>query len=374
MASVSVVIPCYNYGHFLEEAVSSVLDDQPGVDVRVLIIDDASPDDSAEVARKIEARDPRVDVAVHTSNKGHIATYNEGLLEWATGDYCVLLSADDRLTPGALRRATDLLDANPRAGFAYGDVLWFRDGEPLPPARTRVRGWTVWPGEVWLERRFRRGQSGISCPEVVVRTSVQRRVGGYNEQLPHLGDLEMWLRLAANADVGYLRGPDQAYYRRHESNMSTPYTPLMTLHQYRLTYEGVLDEYGHTLPDAQRLSDLVHRRMAYEALLVAARAYDRGVAQATPVEELVAFACDCWPDAKKLGIYRTLLLRRRVGPDATLYLKPFVRSAAVGRRARSWWESRVLDYDPPVRALFELDVLVQQLLADKRRSRMRNAA
>jgi len=83
MSSVSVVIPCYRYGHFLEQAVRSVLDDQPGVDVRVLIIDDASPDDSAEVAQKIAARDPRVEVRVHAANKGNIATFNEGLLDWA---------------------------------------------------------------------------------------------------------------------------------------------------------------------------------------------------------------------------------------------------------------------------------------------------
>ena len=38
-------------------------------------------------------------------NRGHIATFNEGLLDWADGDYCVLISADDKLTPGALRRA-----------------------------------------------------------------------------------------------------------------------------------------------------------------------------------------------------------------------------------------------------------------------------
>ena len=125
MTSVSVVIPCYKYGHFLEDAVTSVLDDQEGVDVRVLIIDDASPDDSADVARKIAARDPRVEVTVHTANKGNIATFNEGLLEWADGDYCVLMSADDRLTPGALRRARDLLDAHPSVGFVYGHSLWF---------------------------------------------------------------------------------------------------------------------------------------------------------------------------------------------------------------------------------------------------------
>src|SRR5712692_7491391 len=99
MTSISVVVPCYKYGHFLEDAVTSVLDDQEGVDVRVLIIDDASPDDSADVARKIAARDPRVEVAVHAANKGNIATYNEGLLEWADGDYCVLLLVEVRLPP-----------------------------------------------------------------------------------------------------------------------------------------------------------------------------------------------------------------------------------------------------------------------------------
>ena len=137
MSSVSVVIPCYKYGHYLEEAVGSVLDDQDGVDVRVLIIDDASPDDSAEVARKIAARDPRVEVIVHAANKGNIATYNEGLLEWADGDYCLLLSADDRLTPGALRRARDLLDAHPNVGFVYGHPLRFQDDQPLPAPRSQ---------------------------------------------------------------------------------------------------------------------------------------------------------------------------------------------------------------------------------------------
>src|SRR5260370_37680329 len=101
MTSVSVVIPCYKYGHFLEEAVTSVLDDQEGVDVRVLIIDDASPDDSADVARKIAARDHRGEVAVHAGKQGNNATFNKGLIESADGDYCVLVSADERPTARA---------------------------------------------------------------------------------------------------------------------------------------------------------------------------------------------------------------------------------------------------------------------------------
>lgn len=337
MSSVSVVIPCYNYGHFLEQAVGSVLEDQGDLDVRVLIIDDASPDGSGEVAQRMAARDPRVQAVVHTANVGHIATYNEGLLGWADGDYSVLLSADDRVTPGALARAVELLDARPEVGFAYGNVLWFQEGTPLPRARTRGRKWSVWSGQAWLERRFRHGRSGINSPEVVVRTTLQQQVGGYDPRMPHLGDTQMWLRMAARADVGYLRGVDQAYYRRHPNNMSAAYTPLMTLEQDLLAFESVLDECADRLEDPRRLSDLVRRKVAWEALLTAARAYDRGLTPQTPVDDLVAFALGCWPEARSLPIYRTLQLRRTIGPRVMPYLRPLLLPGVVARKAESYW-------------------------------------
>ena len=188
MSRIDVVIPCYNYGRFLSECVSGALDDQPGSDVRVLIIDDASQDDSAETARKLAAADDRIEVRVHPVNRGHIATYNEGLLDWADGNYCVLISADDRLAPGALRRAADLMDAHPEVGFVYGHAVEFRDGEKLSAARTRCRSQTIWPGHRWLERRFREARNCIFSPEVVVRTSLQHQLGGYDpEPVPHGG-------------------------------------------------------------------------------------------------------------------------------------------------------------------------------------------
>jgi glycosyltransferase involved in cell wall biosynthesis len=330
LSSVSVVIPCYRYGNFLDECAASVLDDQHGVDVRVLIVDDASPDDSAEVAKKIAARDPRVEVVVHATNEGNIATFNEGLIEWADGDYCVLLSADDRLTPGALRRAADLLDANPGVGFVYGHALWCVEGAPLPAARTTGRGWSVWPGEWWLEHRFRQAENPIISPEVVVRTSLQRRVGGYDPQLPKAADMEMFMRLAANAEVGFLRGTDQAYYRVHGQSMSAAVSALMDLQQRRSVFEIVIDRSGGRLSDARRLSDIVHRQLGREALWAAACVYDRAPLRENElsrrllgarangeqgdVDELVAFAFDCWPEVSRLPLYRTLHSRRRVGP------------------------------------------------------------
>jgi glycosyltransferase involved in cell wall biosynthesis len=277
-----------------------------------------------------------VEVSVHPRNRGHIATYNEGLLEWADADYTVLLSADDRLTPGALRRAADLLDAHPEVGFAYGHPLHFEHGSELPPARTDVQGWSVWSGQWWIERRFRDAQSCITSPEVMVRTSLQQRVGGYDPQLPHSGDMEMWMRLSAHAGVGFIRGVDQAFYRVHGKNMNKSYSALTDLKQRRLAYEAVIGRCADVLPDAQRLADIVHRKLAWEALWSAARAYDRGRTGQIPVDELVAFAFDCWPQARRLPIYRGLQVRRRIGAQAMPYLQPLVISA-VARRAQNWW-------------------------------------
>ena len=88
MASVDVFVPCYNYGRFLRECVESVLS-QGGVDVRVLILDDASSDDSREVGRALAAADPRVEYRRHAVNRGHIArTTRESTGSEATVAYC----------------------------------------------------------------------------------------------------------------------------------------------------------------------------------------------------------------------------------------------------------------------------------------------
>ena len=115
---VSVVVPCYRYGAYLPACVASATS-QPGVEVDVLIVDDASPDDSADVARSLAAADPRVRVLVNEQNMRHIATYNEGL-SLVDGEYVVLLSADDLLAPGSLARAVALMEANPSVGMTYG--------------------------------------------------------------------------------------------------------------------------------------------------------------------------------------------------------------------------------------------------------------
>jgi glycosyltransferase involved in cell wall biosynthesis len=98
MTRVDVAIPCYNYGKYLEYCVGTILS-QRDVDVRVLIIDDCSPDDTARVAERLVASDSRVSYTKNERNLGLVGTANRGVIEWATAPYTLLLSADDALTP-----------------------------------------------------------------------------------------------------------------------------------------------------------------------------------------------------------------------------------------------------------------------------------
>lgn len=340
MSSVSVFVPCYNYGRFLEASVRSALD-QPGVDVRVLVLDDTSTDETPAVAERLSA-DRRVSYVRHRTNQGHIATYNEGI-EWADGDYVVLLSADDLLAPGALRRATDLLDAHPSVAFAYGDVIRFRSGDPLPPARTGQgrRSWRVWPGEAWIERSCRTGRNFVAASGVAVRTDVHKEAGGYRPGLPRTGDRELWLRLAAHGDVGRLRSCDQAYHRRHEDNMtgSQLTSGLDRFAQRRAAFDAFFDSCSERLDEPDQLRRLAAASLARWAVRTVCQALDEGRSDVdgSSVPAMLEQAAATWPYGR-LPEAGALGWRLRLGPERCRRIGPLVTTAA---RPRSWARTRL---------------------------------
>nr|WP_245778143.1 glycosyltransferase [Lentzea xinjiangensis] len=326
------MIPCYNYAHFLPVCVRSVLD-QPGVDVRVLVIDDTSSDDTPEVMARLMAADKRVEGYRHEVNRGHIATYNEGLLDWANADYTVLLSADDLLAPGALQRAAAVFERNPDVGMVYGRVVYYSDHTALPRvARLPVTS-KVWRGEEWIANRFRSSRNVISSPEVVVRTEVQQKVGGYRSDLPHAGDLEMWLRIAAVSDIGYVSGRPGAYYRVHENSMmrTTFKSVFADLEQRRDVFDLVLEQ-NPGLPG--HLRALARKAIAADALWRAVRLHDRDRLDGTEAE-LLAFARETYPDLEELPEHRALLRRGRFSPALLNRTQLFLAPHAY-KRAKLW--------------------------------------
>lgn len=346
--SVSVVIPCYNYGKYLRPCVDSVLS-QMGVDTKILIIDDASQDESRRVAEMIARAEPSVEFRHHSVNKGHIATYNEGLLEWADGDYVVLLSADDRLTAGSLERSVRIMEENPNVGMVYGRHLSFEFDGDLPLVGEGVfKGATVWEGKRWLARRCREAANIVSTPTVVVRTSVQQDVGGYDPNLPHAGDFDMWLRIAVNSDVGYVRGPHQAYYRIHPGSMSqkTFEISLSDVRERKLVFDALFSRNEQVLAAAGISVKVTYQVLASEHLWKSCRAYEKASVSKSHIEECVQFARDAYPELESLRAFRALKRRERLGERFCQRTQLFVATSAVRRIADSLWWKRWRRYGP----------------------------
>jgi glycosyltransferase involved in cell wall biosynthesis len=290
--SVSVVIPCYNYGRYLRQCVQSVL--AQDVDVEVSIIDDASTDDTELVGTTLASEDPRVVFQRHARNRGHIQTYNEGLRR-AHGTYSLLLSADDMVAPGALHRAVEVLDSNPDAALLYGGALEFSDVPPsiLDVSAPEVR---IWPGQQFIRECCKEVWNPISTPTALVRTSAQKAVGGYRPSLPHAGDREMWLRLATQGNVAELRNSVQAFYRMHDRNMHKQwyYDFLVNERELRTAYEAFFTHSSQFIDDGDNLGRMCMQRVAERGIWWAY--YKLRHLQVRQAFECLRFAGSVWHD------------------------------------------------------------------------------
>jgi glycosyltransferase involved in cell wall biosynthesis len=313
MSRVDIIVPCYNYAKHLSACVGSVLTQSHG-DLRVLIIDDCSTDHSADVATQLVSQDRRVEFLRHTVNHGHIATYNEGLA-WSTGDYTLLLSADDLLTPGALRRVVRLMDAHPDVGLAYGRQVVFNTEPPALPAHAiPYEGtWRVIPGSELIENCCAVGANPVPTPTAVLRTALLKALGGYRADLPHTADLEMWLRFAAHAPVGVLEA-DQAYKRLHAHNMQHGFltAPVGDLRQRMAAFEVFFRDQGRRVAGAEGLERAATRSIAGEAFWGASAAFDRG--DLIRCRECLSFALELDPDLKSRPEWFRFSLKRCIGP------------------------------------------------------------
>lgn len=111
----SIVIPAWNQAGFLEETLHSVLS-QTCPDFEIVVVDDASADESSEVVRSFD--DPRIRLAVHTENRGLPAARNTGIRN-STGRYIALLDADDLFLPEKLASHLEYATSHPDVGATY---------------------------------------------------------------------------------------------------------------------------------------------------------------------------------------------------------------------------------------------------------------
>jgi glycosyltransferase involved in cell wall biosynthesis len=116
---VSFVVPTYNVAGFLPDCLKSILDQTAGVDYEVVLIDDASTDQTEQVARSFT--DPRIRYIRHAENEGHAATINEAM-SLARGALIARIDSDDRYRPDFLARVLPIFERFPDVGVVFGNV------------------------------------------------------------------------------------------------------------------------------------------------------------------------------------------------------------------------------------------------------------
>ena len=266
MRSVDVVIPNYNYARYLSACAQSVLSQD--IDrLRLLIVDNASTDDSVRVAKEIAASDPRVELRLREKNLGPHSSFNEGI-DWAESDYFLLLFADDFLVPGALARAISIMEKDPGIAFTYGRDVAIRGDVEIPDIDAQAADvpFKLHESRAFIKRFCRLGVFQIPGPSIIIRTSVQKRAGHYRTELPHSDDYELWLRLALHGSVAEL-DCIQAGIRVHDENRSSEIWARQIRHIENTAdaAESFFAHEGGAMPGAKALHRLARQGLAERA-------------------------------------------------------------------------------------------------------------
>lgn len=297
---VSVIVPCYNYGRYVGQAIDSLLS-QSLRDIEIIVIDDASTDETAGVLAAY-ASNPKVRILHHVRNQGHTATFNEGIAA-ARGEFLALLSADDYcLSADALARQVSLLRDHPRAALAYSAHVLVRGGtvinEVFQGSHDEVRdGLDEFRTLIW--------GNYIPHSGTLIRRNVQLELGPYDARLPHAGDWDMWLRAAARWDIGYIATPLYAY-RMHEANMHhASMSPSFRAEQALLTLARAFE----SLPPDARADILAARSAAERHALFQAPWFDLFNGRRRRAWQGIGYALRRRPGAVKSWELWTLLLR-----------------------------------------------------------------
>ncbi|MDL2210579.1 glycosyltransferase [Desulfovibrio sp. OttesenSCG-928-O18] len=215
MPKVSVLMASYNHERYIEEAVASILA-QSFKDFELIVVDDASPDNSVEALRKI--RDPRLKLIQHEQNKGVCVTFNDAFAA-SSGEYIALIGSDDRWHPKKLTTQTEFLDQHPdilavfstvRKIDAHGNVLESGGRCDFPQDVDR---WKVLRG-IFAKLNYLNAPS-----EMLRRSAIEADPQFYDPRFVQLQDMEQHVRLALRGEIFVMPYPF-VDYRWHGENLS----------------------------------------------------------------------------------------------------------------------------------------------------------
>lgn len=255
---VSVVTAVLNGAPFLAEAIQSVVQ-QSLPDWELLIVDDGSTDETAEIVARHAAADPRIRLLQHADLRNHGRSAARNLaLRAATASYVAFLDADDIYLPFKLEQQAGLLDAHPSAGMVYGKHLyWHSPGVAVGPGEDYASPLGVPPNRLYeppvlLRLLLRDEDTHAANCSVLVRRDVCQAVGGFDEGVELYEDT-MWLARVLRSYPIFVSGdctsvyrlhPDSSCRRAEEAGVFDSYGPNVAELAYLEWLERYLDEVG----------------------------------------------------------------------------------------------------------------------------------
>ena len=220
---VSVVIPTYNAGRYLKEALTSVINQTVSV-FEVIVVDDCSDDDSAQIAASVGAR------VIYQQNKGVSAARNTGIRA-ATGEWIALLDADDLWEPNKIECQWNLINECPDVQLIASDYCRFGSQgiilksylQSLGNSYGRIAARELREGLSYfrtVEKEFFECEIQLWPSSVLVRKQTLLDIGLFDESLRFAEDVECFARLLTRCPLGIVEIP-LVKYRIHESNATT---------------------------------------------------------------------------------------------------------------------------------------------------------
>jgi len=209
--TVTIAIPNYNTSTYIGEAIQSAIS-QTFFNIEILIVDNASTDNSRDIIKFWAKKDSRIVVHCYDEFVKSMDNWNR-CLALARGKYIVFLHADDRLKPRFLEAALEVHDRWPNLGYVLAENEMIDSGGNLLYRQQFYEGSAVIPG--LSEARVSLLGWHIVPVQMLIRTECMRDIGGY-----HVSDVMAPLLLNLKWDVGYLHTP-LVQYRLHEQSSTT---------------------------------------------------------------------------------------------------------------------------------------------------------
>lgn len=208
MPKISIVLPTYNGAKFIGESIESVISQTEG-DWELIIVDDASSDDTLRICKEFASRDARIRIISNQQNKKLPVSLNIGFAA-AAGKYLTWTSDDNIYKPDALRVMSDHLDRTAQTGLVCCENDLIDDNGALLGIRDYRKGRD--------KSYFLLADNNIGACFMYTR-QVYEHVGDYNSELFCAEDYEYWIRVALSFKVDYLR-ENHYKYREHKSGLS----------------------------------------------------------------------------------------------------------------------------------------------------------